>query len=594
MSTVNVTLYALWQRDRFVTSLTNPAAPSLPAIVAGDTWNISLYFVDDTSPMQLHRFAGAAVSARIRAAGNNHGYADAAGTEIAPADGAVVTTLANGGGSVISRKHVEFGSAPVSGSYRLTFVAPSSCRGNDPANQGVYTVHGTTAPIPFNASAADIAAAINALSWQKYDEHGDKVGGLFSPLTFAPAAFVVTNLNSTGFDIEYGTSLYTGSGGVSVNPQCYQTVPPGVALPTVDTSTLIFNFGWAISLPFTASDFSDYLIPANGPSYFEVMLNGAQAAFVQLTSNPGGGNAPAFTNGPPPNFGLIGSAYDFTATASGFPAPTFSLTSGTLPPGLSLTSGGRLSGIPTTTGTFSGVITATNSNGTVTQAFSITIGGGSITPGAPVHDLPANYNDGNFSVILEIENPVLEAQNEEHFGLNIWRRRFEAKASAHVRPAIGTLIDGFGYHAGDSASEDVGDLVERWTRRQHNIPPDRQIPWSGTKNFQAVYYIPAGADIADFGIISWSAVVNGYCNLHYSIGDPGALPPFAFVQVLALQGTNSYGVANKIITDFFTGFPTGPAPGGRTLYSDNRAVCFITGSRERVVGDLWVRKMIYA
>jgi hypothetical protein len=92
------------------------------------------------------------------------------------------------------------------------------------------------------------------------------------------------------------------------------------------------------------------------------------------------GVVPAFTSGPPPA-GTFNVAYSHTFTASGAPAPTFSLTSGTLPGGLALAPSGAVTGTPTTAGTFSGVVTATNSAGSATQSFSITIAG--TVPGAP-------------------------------------------------------------------------------------------------------------------------------------------------------------------------------------------------------------------
>jgi hypothetical protein len=84
--------------------------------------------------------------------------------------------------------------------------------------------------------------------------------------------------------------------------------------------------------------------------------------------------APAFTNGPPSTTALLNAAYSFTYTTSGFPPPTFSVTSGTLPTGLNLSSAGVISGTPTVTGAYTGTITASNGVGTAaTQNFSITI-----------------------------------------------------------------------------------------------------------------------------------------------------------------------------------------------------------------------------
>ncbi|MGD0881939.1 MAG: putative Ig domain-containing protein, partial [Acidimicrobiales bacterium] len=70
---------------------------------------------------------------------------------------------------------------------------------------------------------------------------------------------------------------------------------------------------------------------------------------------------------------VFNNTFQFTAT--GYPAPTFALSSGTLPTGLTLTSGGLLSGIPaaSTIGTYSLKITATNALKTAKQTFSLTI-----------------------------------------------------------------------------------------------------------------------------------------------------------------------------------------------------------------------------
>lgn len=83
--------------------------------------------------------------------------------------------------------------------------------------------------------------------------------------------------------------------------------------------------------------------------------------------------APSITNGPPPS-GMVGTAYNFTYTATGFPTSTFAVTTGSLPTGLTISSLGVISGTPTAAGTFTGTVTASNGVGTAaTQNFSIAI-----------------------------------------------------------------------------------------------------------------------------------------------------------------------------------------------------------------------------
>jgi hypothetical protein len=95
--------------------------------------------------------------------------------------------------------------------------------------------------------------------------------------------------------------------------------------------------------------------------------------------------APAITSGPPPAMATVTSPYSFTFTTSGFPVPTFSVTSGDLPPGLTLSPDGILSGVPTSAGTYTATVDATNGVGTdATQSITITITNAPDTPTLPI------------------------------------------------------------------------------------------------------------------------------------------------------------------------------------------------------------------
>lgn len=88
---------------------------------------------------------------------------------------------------------------------------------------------------------------------------------------------------------------------------------------------------------------------------------------------------PVITSALPPSFVNINTPYSHTFTATGSPAPTFSVTSGTLPPGIFLSPAGVLSGSPFLPGTAN--ITVTASNGVTpaaTQSFSIKVNGGPV------------------------------------------------------------------------------------------------------------------------------------------------------------------------------------------------------------------------
>lgn len=102
---------------------------------------------------------------------------------------------------------------------------------------------------------------------------------------------------------------------------------------------------------------------------FAVVTNATSHAFTLAIDNV----APTISTTSLPN-GNVNSGYSQTIVTTGVPAPTCSVTSGSLPPGLSLSSGCVLNGIPTAM-TF-GLFTVTATNGTspdATQAFTLTI-----------------------------------------------------------------------------------------------------------------------------------------------------------------------------------------------------------------------------
>ncbi|MEY2511998.1 MAG: hypothetical protein QOE26_2761 [Verrucomicrobiota bacterium] len=365
MATVNVDLFALWQHGRFVTSLTNPGPPTLPAIVAGDTWNINVFFVDDTNPMQIHRFAGSIVSARIRCAGNNHAYATAAASgEIPSTTTPVVTRVQAGSSTQVEKQRIDFPSIPSYSAFGGHSLYLGFSGAGSGGRGGGTSLEGISGAIPANADAFDFHNAIQAIvGYYKSNDGPYTWGDLQARYASAIRQVFVTGSIAAGLVVEFG-DLFNGA-------NWWNT---GIHLLTVDDSTILYPYGWNISLPFTDSNFSDYLLSANAPAFLEVTLNGDVVAFIQLTGATGS-SPPIFTNSPPAAF--LNSSYDFLYSAAGYPAPTFGVTAGALPPGLSLTSAGRISGTPTVAGTFVGQITATNTAGSASQSFSIDVGGGS-------------------------------------------------------------------------------------------------------------------------------------------------------------------------------------------------------------------------
>jgi hypothetical protein len=100
-----------------------------------------------------------------------------------------------------------------------------------------------------------------------------------------------------------------------------------------------------------------------------------------------GSTPPAITTETLPN-GEIGVLYNQTLTATGDTPITWSLQSGNLPTGLELSTNGVISGTPTSTGTFSFTVKATNNAGSDTKAFTITIISNAVPPIITTTTLP--------------------------------------------------------------------------------------------------------------------------------------------------------------------------------------------------------------
>ena len=115
----------------------------------------------------------------------------------------------------------------------------------------------------------------------------------------------------------------------------------------------------------TTTDIRGYGRPASGTN--------CDAGAYEYGATSGAGTAPTITSTSPLPGGTVGTAYSQQLTATGDATITWAVTSGSLPAGLSLSSGGLISGTPTTAGTSSPTITATNGSGSDAKALSITI-----------------------------------------------------------------------------------------------------------------------------------------------------------------------------------------------------------------------------
>lgn len=109
-----------------------------------------------------------------------------------------------------------------------------------------------------------------------------------------------------------------------------------------------------------------------GTAKVSITLSGDPTRVVDVTATDNGNASPAITSTPPLT-AVVNAPYRYTATATGNPTPTFSLT--TKPSGMTIhATTGLISWTPATTGTFPVTVVASNGYGTAaSQSFSVVV-----------------------------------------------------------------------------------------------------------------------------------------------------------------------------------------------------------------------------
>ncbi len=140
----------------------------------------------------------------------------------------------------------------------------------------------------------------------------------------------------------------------------YTFVASGSPTPTYSVSTGALPSG--LSLDGTTGALAGTPTAPGTFTFTVAATNGVGTPAVSGSISVDVQGPPVFTADSPPTSAATGISYSYTYAASGNPAPSFSVQSGTLPPGLVLSSAtGLLSGVPTTIGSYTFAIEATNS-----------------------------------------------------------------------------------------------------------------------------------------------------------------------------------------------------------------------------------------
>ncbi|MBI5281168.1 MAG: putative Ig domain-containing protein [Candidatus Solibacter usitatus] len=167
-------------------------------------------------------------------------------------------------------------------------------------------------------------------------------------------------------------------------PVVWSAVPPGSVnlLNTISTSNASGLVSTNVQLGPTPGQFQVRVAAGANQALFNVTIQGAAPALT-ITS----ATLPA---------GIINTAYSQALGATGGTQPyTWAVTSGALPPGLTLAANGTIAGTPSTPGTFSFTVRASDSVGAqATRQLSLTISGGLgiATPALPNGSVGSAYS----------------------------------------------------------------------------------------------------------------------------------------------------------------------------------------------------------
>jgi Abnormal spindle-like microcephaly-assoc'd, ASPM-SPD-2-Hydin/Putative Ig domain len=295
----------------------------------------------------------------------------------------IVTNPAPGGGTSNSLSFTVNNLAPT-----ITTLSPTSATAGAAAQ--ALTINGTnfvsTSTVTYN-DVAHTAAFVSSVKLTIQLTAGDQAtAGTFPVVVTNPmpgggasnsVSFTVNNLVPTITTLS-PTSATAGAAAQTLTINGTNFVSTSTVTYNGVAHTATFVSAVKLTIQLTAGD------QATGGNFPVKVTNPAPGGGTSNSVNFTVNQPPAITSANTTTF-TVGTAGNFTVTASGFPAPTFSET-GTLPSNVTLSSAGVLSGTPAanTGGTYKITITASNGiSPNATQSFTLIVNSGATLKIAP-------------------------------------------------------------------------------------------------------------------------------------------------------------------------------------------------------------------
>lgn len=275
-------------------------------------------------------------------------------TQAAPASSPTITwSRGNGGTHQNNSFVVEYRNAATNA---LLFASPA--------------VAGTSYTAPAASWTAARAGAVGAVNVSVIGTQTDTP--VTGPYRSALAAFTVPAQTAPVFTAS--TPPATGTVGT---PYAYTYVASGNPAPTFVVASGALPAGLSLN---AATGVLSGTPTTAGPATFTVRAtNGVGVPAVTACTTVT--IAPIYTGTAPtiagtPGGGSSGTAYSFQFTVTGSPAPSVTVSAGALPAGLSLTTAGKLAGTPTTAGSYTFTVRASNTVGAATRTVTVVITAG--------------------------------------------------------------------------------------------------------------------------------------------------------------------------------------------------------------------------